>query len=155
TNAMVGQNGYVTAALIGGALHLMERRPALAGALIGLLTYKPQFGLLFPLALAAGGRWRAFNAAALVAVAVAALSYAAFGSAPWEAFLRSVPVFSQLVLGEGRGDFAKMHSVFGLTRALGGSEALAWALQGSVIAAAALYVCVLWRGRAPFDLKAA
>lgn len=40
-----GQNGFFTAALLGGALQLMERRPALAGLLIGLLAYKPQFGL--------------------------------------------------------------------------------------------------------------
>ena len=51
-----GQNGFLTAALLGGALHLLDRRPALAGVLIGLLAYKPQFGLLIPLALFVSGR---------------------------------------------------------------------------------------------------
>ncbi len=58
-------NGFLTAALIGAALVLLERRPIVSGILIGLL-YKPQFGLLIPLALAAIGapspppppRWR-------------------------------------------------------------------------------------------------
>ena len=47
-NVTAGQNGFLTAALIGGTLGLLERRPALAGVCLGLLTYKPQFGLLFP-----------------------------------------------------------------------------------------------------------
>jgi hypothetical protein len=36
-----GQNGFLTAALLGGALHLLDRRPWLAGLLIGGLAYKP------------------------------------------------------------------------------------------------------------------
>ena len=32
-----GQNGFLTAALLGGALHWLDRRPWLAGVLIGLL----------------------------------------------------------------------------------------------------------------------
>jgi arabinofuranan 3-O-arabinosyltransferase len=153
-NALPGQNGYVTAALMGGALHLMDRRPALAGTLIGLLTYKPHFGLLFPLALAASGRWRVFASAALVTVLMAALSYAAFGAETWEAFRRSLSVVSQVALTQ-ESHFTKIHSVFSLVRALGGGEGLAWVLHGAVVAATALYVCLLWRSRAPFDLKAA
>ena len=63
-NVMAGQNGFVTAALIGGALLLLEKRPLLAGCLIGCLTFKPQLGLLFPLVLIAGGAWRALASAA-------------------------------------------------------------------------------------------
>ena len=51
-----GQNGFLTTALLGGALQLLDRRPWLAGVLIGLLAYKPQFGVLIPVALLAGGR---------------------------------------------------------------------------------------------------
>jgi alpha-1,2-mannosyltransferase len=40
-----GQNGFLTAALLGGGLLLLDRRPLLAGLLIGLMAYKPQFGL--------------------------------------------------------------------------------------------------------------
>src|ERR1700722_14711156 len=52
-----GQNGFLTAALLGSALQLLDRRPWLAGVLIGLLAYKPQFGVLIPVALLAGGGW--------------------------------------------------------------------------------------------------
>jgi hypothetical protein len=46
-NVTAGQNGFLTAALIGGTLGLLERQPALAGICLGFLTYKPQFGLCF------------------------------------------------------------------------------------------------------------
>ena len=55
SNLVVGQNGFVTAGLLGGSLLLLQRRPVLAGCLIGLLSFKPHLGILFPLALIAGG----------------------------------------------------------------------------------------------------
>src|SRR3984957_13263724 len=58
-----GQNGFLTAALLGGALAVLDRRPLGAGILFGLVAYKPQFGLMIPLVLAATGRWRSFAAA--------------------------------------------------------------------------------------------
>ena len=54
-NGLVGQNGFLTAALIDGTLYLMPVRPILAGICLGLLSYKPQYGLLFPLVLIAAG----------------------------------------------------------------------------------------------------
>ena len=85
-NITAGQNGFLTASLIGGTLALLERRPALAGICLGLLTYKPQFGLLFPLVLIVDRRWTTISVAAPVALAMAAASWLAFGSASWQAF---------------------------------------------------------------------
>ena len=68
-NALVGQNGFLTAALIGGTLYLMPVRPVLAGICLGLLSYKPQYGLLFPLVLIAASQWTVFFTAAVVAMA--------------------------------------------------------------------------------------
>jgi arabinofuranan 3-O-arabinosyltransferase len=154
-NVTAGQNGFLTAALIGGALAFLERQPALAGLCLGLLTYKPQFGLLFPLVLIADRRWTTIAVAALVAVAMATASWFAFGGASWQAFLHWLPITSHVVLGEGRADFGRLQSLFGLVRAHGGDEGLAWAVQiGASIATAALVVW-LWRRRAPFELKAA
>ena len=73
-NAVGGQNGTWTAALFGGGLSLLERRPLLAGGLLGLLIYKPQLALLIPVALLAGRHWRAFAAASVVAGALLAVS---------------------------------------------------------------------------------
>ena len=70
-NTLVGQNGFLTAALIGGTLYLMPTRPVLSGICLGLLSYKPQYGLLFPLVLIAASQWTVFFTAAVVAVAMA------------------------------------------------------------------------------------
>ena len=113
-NFIVGQNGFLTAGLIGGALVLLERRPLIAGVLIGLLTYKPHLGLLFPIALMAGGYWRAFSTAAIVAMLMAAASWLAFGTDTWQAFFANIGHTSRAFLSEGYADFSKLQTAFGL-----------------------------------------
>jgi len=154
-NITAGQNGFLTAALIGGTLGLLERHPALAGVCLGLLTYKPQFGLLFPIVLIANRRWRTLAVAAFVALALIALSWLAFGAATWDAFLHATPLTSRIVLGEGAADFARLQSLFGFVRAAGGGETLAWTVQGIGTIMLAAGLVALWRSRAPYELKAA
>jgi arabinofuranan 3-O-arabinosyltransferase len=154
-NVTAGQNGFLTAALIGGTLGLLERNPALVGICLGLLTYKPQFGLLFPLALIADRRWLTIGVAAATAAGLAALSWLVFGAASWQAFAHWMPITSRVVLDEGGADWSRLQSLFGLVRAHGGSETLAWAVQMTGSAVAAIGIIWLWRSRAPFDLKAA
>src|SRR5665213_3493037 len=77
-NTVGGQNGTWTAALFGAGLGLLDRQPIVAGGLLGLLIYKPQFGILIPLALLAGRRWQAMAAAAMASaglIAIAALCW--------------------------------------------------------------------------------
>jgi hypothetical protein len=154
-NVTAGQNGFLTAALIGGTLLFVERRPVLAGVLLGLLTYKPHFGLLFPFALIAGGHWRVLVAAAVTALVMIAASLAVFGTEAWIAFVHWMPVTSRVVLGEGGADWDRLQSLFGLIRAHGGGETLAWSAQVIVALAALAAVCALWRSRASYELKAA
>ena len=154
-NATAGQNGFLTAALIGGTLGLMERHPTLAGICLGLLSYKPHFGLLFPLVLLADRRWRVLVTAAVVTIVMAALSWLAFGAAAWEAFVHWMPITSRVVLGEGGADWNRLQSLFGFVRAHGGSETLAWSVQAAMALTLAIALCWLWRSRAPFELKAA
>src|SRR5579863_6081170 len=66
-NAVAAQNGTWTAALFGAGLGLLDRQPILAGSLLGLLICKPQLGILVPVALLAGRRWRASAAAVATA----------------------------------------------------------------------------------------
>jgi arabinofuranan 3-O-arabinosyltransferase len=155
SNFMVGQNGFLTAALIGGTLICMERRPLLAGCLLGVLSFKPHLGILFPLVLVASGRWQVLGTAAAGTALVSAAAWAAFGTGAWEAFLHALPVASQASLADGRADFAKLQSIFGLVRMLGGGETLAFALQGAMATTVAIVLCLLWRSKASFDLKAA
>src|SRR5690606_22222079 len=111
----------------------------------GLLTYKPHFGVLFPLVLIVAGRWTVFVTAAAVALAMAALSWLVFGTAAWADFLQLLPVASQDYLSRGFADWSKLQSVFGLVRTLGAGETLAWSLQILLAAASAIAVCLLWR----------
>jgi len=154
-NVTAGQNGFLTAALIGGTLGLLERRPALAGICLGLLSYKPQFGLLFPIVLVADRRWLTIAVAALVAIILAALSWLAFGSASWLAFVHGLPVTGSAVLGEGAADWNRLQSLFASVRSYGGSESLAWTVQGVATLALAIALVLLWRSRAAYELKAA
>lgn len=155
SNFIVGQNGFLTAGLIGGTLLFIERRPVLAGIFLGLLTYKPHLGLLFPLVLAASGHWRVFFVASAVGALMAALSWLAFGMVTWIAFFQSISHTSQAFLSDGWADWGKLQTVFGVTRTLGGSETLAWTLQGLLAAVTAIIVCLIWRSRAHGDIKAA
>lgn len=154
-NTMAGQNGFLTAALMGGTLALLPTRPILSGVCLGLLSYKPQYGVLFPLALIAASQWRAFSAAAVTTVALVVVSWVAFGSESWQAFFQWMPMFSQAFFTEGRATFFKLQSVFGMVRTLGGSEQLAWMLQWMLSGSVVLGVVLLWRSRADYGLKAA
>jgi arabinofuranan 3-O-arabinosyltransferase len=156
TNTLVGQNGFLTASLIGGTLVLMPRWPVLSGICLGLLSYKPQYGLLFPLVLIAASQWRVFFTAGIVAALLAAVSWLAFGTESWQAFVHWLPMFNQAFLVEGRAPWGKLQSIFGLTRYFGGPESLAWTLQWMLSAAVAVMLALVWRSRVVrHELKAA
>jgi hypothetical protein len=150
-----GHNGFLTAALLGGALHWLDRRPWLAGVLIGLLAYKPQFGILIPIALVAGGRWRTIGAAAATVAALVAISFALLGSGIWHAFADSMNFTQTVVLEQGGTGWQKIQSIFSAVRAWGTSVPVAYAAQATLFAALAATLAWLWHSDAAFELKAA
>ena len=156
TNTLVGQNGFLTASLIGGTLVLMPKRPVLSGICLGLLSYKPQYGLLFPLVLIAASQWRVFITAGVVMVLLAAVSWCAFGTESWQAFVHWMPMFDKAFLVEGRAPWGKMQSIFALTRYFNGPGWLAWTLQWIMSGSVAILLVSLWRSRkVQYPLKAA
>ena len=155
SNTLVGQNGFLTAALIGGTLYLMPVRPVLAGICLGLLSYKPQYGLLFPLVLIAAAQWRVFISAGVTTIALAFVSWLAFGTESWQAFLHWMPMFSQAFLSEGKATWWKLQSLYSMVRYLGGSEQFAWAVHWVFTASVATVLVLMWRSRVPYTLKAA
>jgi alpha-1,2-mannosyltransferase len=150
-----GHNGFLTAALIGAALVTLDRRPVLAGLLLGLIAYKPQFGILIPLVLAATARWRAFAAAAATVAALVLITTLAFGISVWDAFLASTHFTRIIVLEAGETGWHKIQSVFSLVRMWGGPVALAYAAQSAVTVTLAAALVWLWRAQVDFALKAA
>jgi len=150
-----GHNGFLTSALLGFALVWLDRRPIVAGVLFGLLAYKPQFGLMIPLALIATGRWRTvFAAAATVALLVLAATLA-FGIDTWRAFFTFADYTRTVVLETGETGWHKIQSVFSWARMWGASVPLAYAVQGAVTLGIAAALIWLWRSPASFALKAA
>ena len=149
-----GQNGFLTAALLGGALHLLDRRPWLAGVLIGLLAYKPQFGVLIPVALLAGGRWNTIGAAAATVATLAAISFATLGSSVWHAFADSMTFTQTVVLEQGDTGWEKIQSVFSAARMWGAGVHSAYAIQIALALMLAASLAWLWQSNAVFELKA-
>jgi len=150
----LGQNGFLTAAIIGLVLLNLENRPVVSGLILGLLSYKPQFGILFPFALAAGGYWRAFVSAAVAAAAWNGLAGAVFGFATLGAFLDALSLTAQThLIAPGLG--WKVQSLYGLVRTLGGSGTVAWTAQALIAFSTLVLVVVFWRTKMPFSIKAA
>jgi hypothetical protein len=150
-----GQNGFFTAALLGGALQLMDNRPAIAGVLIGLLAYKPQFGVLIPLALLAGRRWSTIGAAAATVIALVAISFATLGSEVWHAFADSLNFTQTVVLEQGGTGWEKIQSAFAAARNWGADVGTAYAIQMILAIVLAATLARLWYGASAFELKAA
>ncbi|QGM99753.1 DUF2029 domain-containing protein [Methylocystis parvus] len=145
-----GQNGFLTAALLGGGFILLDRRPLIAGAFFALLAYKPQFALTLPLALLIGRHWRALAGAAATFLIMTAASVMTFGVESWRAFFQNLG-FTRRILEEGATGFEKIQSVFAAVRLLGGDASAAWFCQGlsTVIALAAL----VWLLRSAADAR--
>jgi arabinofuranan 3-O-arabinosyltransferase len=155
-NMLVGQNGFLTAALIGFVLVNLDTRPIVAGVLLGLMTYKPQFGILFPFLLVANGQWRAIAAASATTVVLVAASAAAFGVSAWSAFFTWLPATSDIILGDGRAGLNKLQSPFGVLRWLGAGTTAAFIAQGLLIAACAAALVIITRDRrVPNEVRSA
>ncbi len=149
-----GHNGFLTAALIGGGLLLIDRKPVVAGILFGLLCYKPQFGMLLPLVLGISGRWRVFFAASATVAAVCALTWLGFGTQTWIAFRESLDFTRTVVLEQGDTGFHKIQSPFAAVRLWGGPVQLAYAVQAAAAFTCAVMLAIIWRSQAAFALKA-
>lgn len=143
-NIGVGQNAFLTAALFAGFTLMLDRRPASAGAMLGLLCYKPHYGMLVPIALGAGQHWRAFIGAAAVVLGLIGLSVALFGVETWQAYLTAASGSSK-VYESGRIDLAGMITVFGAARLSGAPPQAAWALQAVAALVMAAVVALVWR----------
>jgi hypothetical protein len=93
--ALSGQITFLIGAMTIGAVTQLQRRPVLAGLLLGVAAaIKPTVLLVAPFALLAGGCWRAFWAAGLAALAVIAASAVAYGPAVWLDWIAAAPRFA-------------------------------------------------------------
>lgn len=138
-----GQNGFLTALLLGGGLALLERKPVLAGLLLGCLIYKPQFALIVPPLLLLTRNWRAIAGAFASAILLTSLTLLIWGWPVYQAFLESIPLSRALVVEQGAPGWYKIVSPFAAMRMWGGSVALAYVAQSAVSATALAAVAFL------------
>jgi hypothetical protein len=153
-NGMIGQNGFLTAALFIVGMLCLTKRPFVAGLILGCLVIKPQLGVLIPLAFIAAGHWRAFAGAVLSSVGLLLSSWAAFGSETYAGMIEIAPVFASIA-SEGLVGWHKMASVYASLRLAGLPAEAAWSLHVLVAVAAAAAVCIAWRRKVDPGAKAA
>ncbi len=154
-NLTHGQNGFLTAALFAFALSFLEENPVWSGLCFGLLAIKPQLGLAIPVALAFGGYWRAFAAAAAGLVLTAIAASLLFGAMHWPEFFAATHFSQTAILNQGAVGYEKMISVFAALRAWKTPLTYAYAVQLLISLAAIAALARLWRAKTDLKLKGA
>ena len=143
SNVIAGSNAVLVAALIVGGIASLEKKPLLAGALLGLMIFKPQFFPLLPVALVAAKQGRALAAMAASAAAFVLLSVVLFGPALWLDWI-NVYLHPQAVSGVNAADWGHRwdESVLTCVTLLGLPR---WAAWGAQAGAAAIALVAVWR----------
>ncbi len=150
-----GQNGFLTSALLGGALIAYPKHQIVSGILFGLLAYKPQFALVIPIALLAAAQWRAVLSASMTVVLLVGVTTWLFGVDAWLGFIASTEGSRTLLLEQSAVGFEKLQSVFAAIRLLGGGISLAYALQITISVLVICTVAWTWRLKIDDSLKSA
>jgi hypothetical protein len=144
-NAVIGQNGFVSATAFGAAMLWLETRPALAGACLGVFAFKPHLALCVPVALLAARRWAAALACAATACLLPLASWAALGSAAWRGFLGGGALLRAVL--HSPQIWPKLVSTYGAVQVLHGGIATAAAVQAGASLLAIACVAAVCRRR--------
>jgi hypothetical protein len=155
SNLFVGQNGFITTALLGAGLYFLDASPIAAGVFFGLLSYKPHFFILIPIVLAASRSRKALFSTLASASICAGLSLAAFGLDSWRAFFNGLPAARAAIL-ENTSDrwLGIMHTAFSAVRMFGGSLQAAYAVQAIVAVLSVLFLIYIWSRRPSLAVRA-
>ncbi len=147
-----GQNGFFSGALFVGGLLLVRRHPVAAGIMFGLLTFKPQLGLLIPVALIALRQWKPFVSAIATAGLIVAVSFAVDGAETWRLFVVEAIPFQAAYIETSEGFFTwMMPTVFMAGRLLGFDPAVNHVMQ--LASGLAATVATYWAFRKSRDLS--
>jgi hypothetical protein len=149
-NLTTGQNGMLLGPLLGISLLKATQRGSraqIAGGIgFGVLTLKPQLGLVIPALLLARRAWPAMITAVLTAAALVALS-AWIWPGSWDLWInRIMPLQSMILTGPIIPTSSQsMMAGFGVFLHYFLPMALVWPAQGGVTLAAMAAVAWLWR----------
>ncbi len=138
-----GQTGFLSAALLLAGLQQARARPILAGVLFGVLTCKPQLGLLVPVALVAAGLWRCAAAACATLALLVIASSALLGPSAWLQWADAAPRYWAM-FSANRGPLDHLMPTVGATLLwFGPADAV---VQAAQLAVALAVVAALWAG---------
>jgi hypothetical protein len=149
-----GQNGLLFAVFMAGGLMVLDRRPLLAGLLLGLATAKPQLALLLVPALIAGREWKTLAAMAAAGAGIALLSAVLLGPDVWSGYAR-VPAAAHTYLALGQLPWPRMPTLYAAARLGGLSDAVATVVQVGGAALVVTGIAWLWLCGAPARLRIA
>jgi hypothetical protein len=155
-NVVVGQNALLSVGLLVGGFRLLGSSPAIAGALLGALVYKPQLCLLVPVALVAARSWGTLGCAAASALVLSVVSAAVFGLDAWRFWILELLDPAGLYTARWVKDSVMLgFGVYTCATQLGAPPLLAMAAQlcAAAIAVAATYRVL--RMDAPWELRLA
>jgi hypothetical protein len=140
---IAGQAGLLATALLAGGFRLAARRPILAGVLLGLLTYKPQMGVLVPIALLAAGLWRTIAAAVAALLVLVIMTSLIFGISVWPVWVSGIITYSDQFAAESSEILHLMPTVFVALSRLDAPAVVAQLAQGgaAIVAAAVVWDC--------------
>ena len=142
-NFITGQNGFLTSAIFIGGTNLLARSPFVAGAVLGLLCFKPQLAILLPVALLAGREWRAIAGGVLSALLLVGVGLLLYGTSAYRGFFANLPQYSQW-LAAGRWPWGELASVFALLRYFGVAQGPALVVHSGIALAAAAVTAWAW-----------
>ncbi len=149
-NLELGQFGIIMgAAQLCGLLCLAKGKPS-GGAVLGLLIFKPQYGILAPVAMIASRGWRFMLACALVSGLILLLSAACLGTHVWGIYVTQGLQVSRHVLEippDGHNSEKFGVSVFWMVRSFGGTLHMSYMVQLASSVAAAVLTWLAWRSR--------
>jgi Glycosyltransferase family 87 len=142
-----GQNGTLSGAVLVAALLLAPERPRIAGVLAGLLTLKPQLGILFPAIIWRRGGWQLVLAGAITVLILVLASLAVWGPGQWSWFLHVAEPNEMRTAALPFASFfpAAGVTVYDMARSLGAAPHLAWAVQAAAAVLALMLTYAIWR----------
>jgi arabinofuranan 3-O-arabinosyltransferase len=116
----VAQNGFLTGGLFLLSLGWREKRPVLSGVALGLLTIKPQLGVLLPVLFLVEKRYTAISSAIVTTCLLVLSSILVFGQDAWISYIEISLPFMKAVMWKWQGLFLMlMPSLFASLRSLG------------------------------------
>lgn len=144
----LGQLGGMFGCFALAGLLLAREKPVFSGILLGLVTLKPQSGVIVPAAWLAARCWPALLAGAGTAAVLAVIPLLWFGPQSWVLFVTQAGPAARAILQARFPQTYQLNgvSIFWMCRSLGLGNGVSYGVQAGGALAASFLVFWAWRG---------